>query len=137
MPVPVPPRNPPCPYFLKLFSQYALFVSVARIFSLLLKEPVTITSLEGLKSFTHGHKGAKWPLWGIFGSLTRGPLTVVEVTGVGDGESEDESSPGSASVALGGSLPSHTELDGQDEFRTCLKDTWLQRISFSMRFLNV
>lgn len=62
---------------------------------------------------------------------------MVEVTGVGDGESEDESSPGSASVALGGSLPSHTQLDGQDEFRTCLKDTWLQRISFSMRFLNV
>ena len=83
-----------------------MFVSVARIVSLLLKEPVTVTSLEGLKSFTHDHKGTKWQHWGVFGSLTRGPLTVVETTGVGDGELEDESSPGRASVTLGGSLPS-------------------------------
>lgn len=107
MPVPVPPPPHP-PYFLKLFSQYIfyVFVSVARIVSLLLKEPVTVTSLEGLKSFTHDHKGTKWQHWGVFGSLTRGPLTVVEITGVGDGELEDESSPGRASVTLGGSLPS-------------------------------
>ena len=62
---------------------------------------------------------------------------MVEVTGVGDGESEDESNPGSASVTLGGSLPSYTELDGQDEFCTCLKDAQLQRISSSVRFLDV
>ena len=98
---------------------------------------MTVTSLEGFKSFTHSHKGAKWPLWGVFGSLTRGPLTVVEVTGLGDGESEDESKPGSASVTLGGLLPSYTELDGQDEFRTCLKDAQLQRISSSVKFLDV
>ena len=62
---------------------------------------------------------------------------MVEVTGLGDGESEDESKPGSASVTLGGLLPSYTELDGQDEFRTCLKDAKLQRISSSVRFLDV
>ena len=122
-------------YFPSTF--FCLFVSVARIVSLLLKEPVTVTSLEGLKSFTHDHKGTKWQHWGVFGSLTRRPLTVVEITGAGDRESEDEPSPGSASVALGGSLPPYAELDGQDEICTCLKDTQLQRISSFVRFLDV